>query len=373
MRDKVENYHAGAHNGYENARRALIKAIGSKVNCYIVQREYDSMSDREREEQKEAYKEWEQDATVHWEIEEQMSRIVFDGEMVPGTRCEKVIRVRKGIRREDGRCFTQREFARLIGYPISKYTEAEKKDEAVADELLEKLVMICHANPYYLFDDDCGAEYGEYDGNAVEWHDQPAIITGYDSILKWILSGKPRAVDWMDEFREAETDKRAAGKGAVRSQSEAERAIDDFCKKEWKLNWEGQAEWKSGHVRTECTAKAEMIIRVRDKAFFRERISNLNNRAVAGDRHFYRFDPYGMTVLRKEPGHTEESICAFLEGQMAAELDLDLEDYVTEDDYYPPVMEDYDENLKAAAESFCELFGLKLMHCSYSGEMSDYL
>ena len=58
---------------------------------------------------------------------------------------------------------------------------------------------------------------------------------------------------------------------------------------------------------------------------------------------------------------------------MAAELDLDLEDYVTEDDYYPPVMEDYDDNLKAAAESFCELFGLKMLHCTCSGDMSDYL
>ncbi len=85
------------------------------------------------------------------------SRVVYEDETVPGTRFEKVVRVWKGIRRADGRCFTQREFAKLIEYPISRYTEAEKKDEAVDVALLEKLIMICHANPYYLYDDACEA------------------------------------------------------------------------------------------------------------------------------------------------------------------------------------------------------------------------
>ena len=356
LQDKEDKYHFGAPNGYKNARTALIKAIGSKVNCYIVQREYDSMSEEEREEQKRAFEKWDQEFEARWEQEEQMSRVVY--EIVPGTRSEKVVRVRKGIRRADGRCFTQREFAKLIEYPINRYTEAEKKDEAVDDALLEKLIMVCHANPYYLYDDDCDAEYGEYEGNAVEWHDQPAVITGYDSILKWILSGKPRETDWTDEFREPEQP--SARKG--------DRAIDDFCAKEWKLCWSGTAEWKSGRVRTECSAEAEITVRVQDKAFFRERINDLNSHVSAADRHLYRFHPYGTTVLRKEPGNTAESICAFLEGQMAAELDFDLEDYVTEDDYYPPVMEDYEDNLKAAAGSFCKLFGLKLVNCSCRGE-----
>ena len=371
LQDKEYKYHFGAPNGYKNARTALIKAIGSKVNCYIVQREYDSLSENEREEQRRAFEKWDQEFTARWEQEEQMSRVLYDDEMVPGTRSEKVVRVRKGIQRADGRCFTQREFAKLIEYPINKYTEAEKNDEAVEDVLLEKLIMVCHANPYYLYDDACGVEYGEYEGNAVEWHDQPAIITGYDSILKWILSGKPKAVDWTDEFRE--TEQQWAHKGAGIVQQKTDCAIDAFCAKEWKLCWEGTTEWKSGRVRTECTAKAEITVRVQDKAFFRERIKTLNSHVSATDRHLYRFDPYGTTVLRKEPGNTAESICSFLEGQMAAELDLDLEDYVTEDDYYPPVMEDYEDNLKAAAESFCELFGLKMLHCVCSGDMSEYL
>ena len=83
-------------------------------------------------------------------------------------RCEKVIRVRRGVRRKDGRFFTQREFAKLIGYPIARYAEAEKNDEAVDNFLLDKLIMICHANPYYLYDDSCAPWEGEYTGNAVD-------------------------------------------------------------------------------------------------------------------------------------------------------------------------------------------------------------
>ena len=204
LREKTQKYRDGIRNGYKNARTMLIRAIGSKVNAYTVQREYDSLTEQEREEQKRAYEEWERAAKVRWKREEELAELWYDGSMIPGTRCEKVVKVRKGIRRQDGRCFTQREFAKLIEYPINKYTEAEKDDNAVTDELLEKLIMICHANPYYLYDDMCGADYGEYDGNAVEWHDQPAIITGYDSILKWILEGKPREVEWTDEYWEDE-------------------------------------------------------------------------------------------------------------------------------------------------------------------------
>ncbi len=373
LRDKVAKYCAGSWNGYKNARTALIKAIGSKVNRYLVQREYSHMSENEREEQKKEYEEWHQAAAVRWEAEEQMSRVVFDDEMIPGTRSEKVVRVRKGIRRVDGRCFTQREFAKLIEYPINRYTEAEKRDEAVEDALLEKLIMICHANPYYLYDDTCGAEYGEYDGNAVEWHDQPAIITGYDSILKWILQGKPKSVDWTDEFREEEKGKRPGAWLSGPASREANRAIEDFCAKEWVLAWEGSADWKSGRVRTECTAAAKITVRVKDKTFFQSRIRELNSHVSAGDRHLRRYDQYGSTILPKEPGNSAESIRSFVEGQLAAELDLDLEDYVTEDDYYPPVMEEYGDCLKAAAESFCKLFGLRLVSSSCNGDMSDFL
>ena len=115
---------------------------------------------------------------------------------------EKVVRVRKGVRKSDGRYFTQRDFAKLIGYPIQKYAEAEKDDRMVYDELLEKLIMICHANPYYLYDDECYADMGEYEGNAVDLGDAPAIIVNLEVIYKWIQEGKQRTTYWSDGVTE---------------------------------------------------------------------------------------------------------------------------------------------------------------------------
>ena len=200
LREKVLKYRTGVRNGYKNARTALIRAIGLKVNTWYVRREYESLTEQERTEQAERFAAWEAYAKARWAREEELAGLWDENDGLSGTLCRKVVRVRKGIRRQDGRSFTQREFAKLIGWPVNRYTEAEKCDDAAVDELLEKLIMICHANPYYLYDSMCDADFGEYAGEAVECHDLPAIITGYDSILKWILAGKPREVDWTDEF-----------------------------------------------------------------------------------------------------------------------------------------------------------------------------
>ena len=65
----------------------------------------------------------------------------------------------------------QRNFAKLLGYSINKHAEAEKTDRyhideeetPVEDELLEKLVMVAHANPYWLFDPHCESWMAMYD------------------------------------------------------------------------------------------------------------------------------------------------------------------------------------------------------------------
>ena len=194
---QVTKYEQGLKNAYKNCRRGLIKAIGSKVCAFIVEKEAESVPAEVRDQQKADYERWEK-----YLREERYSRhYEEEGELYfgrPVSVSEKIVRVRKGVRKSDGRYFTQRDFAKLIGYPIQKYAAAEKDDTVVDDELLEKLIMICHANPYYLYDDDCDAEMGEYDGNAVELGDAPAIIVGLGVIYKWIQEGKPRSVCWYD-------------------------------------------------------------------------------------------------------------------------------------------------------------------------------
>lgn len=134
---------------------------------------------------------------------------LYDDWVYTASMHEKVIKVRKGVLCSNGRPMTQRNFAQYIGYPISKYVEAEKTDRygrnpepesEVEDELLEKLVMICHANPYWLFDDSCEADYADYDKNsdAVQWGDEPCVFETPDVILRWIQEGKPKYTSWED-------------------------------------------------------------------------------------------------------------------------------------------------------------------------------
>ena len=197
---------------YKLARGALIKAVGEKGAAEYNRREYERLGEAGRRKQAEEYKQWEADceARREREYEEAIEYGDYYYDPAPASVHEKVIRVRKGLKASSGKPLTQREFAKFIGYPINKYVEAEKVDRwsrrgdqdesEVEYELLEKLVMFCHANPYWLFDPDCEAYYAVDDLNAgaVLMGDEPCVYTTVDVILRWINEGKPWNTCWED-------------------------------------------------------------------------------------------------------------------------------------------------------------------------------
>ncbi len=186
---------------YKQARKALITAIGIKGATEYVKREYKSLGENGRIKQAEEYRLWEE------EWKEQHNRMEMEYEDYSASIHEKIIRVRKGLKGSDGRPLTQRDFAKLIDYPVNKYAEAEKVDiygwnteTEVEAELLDKLIMIAHANPYWLFDSECEAYFAEDnpEHNAVESGDEPCVYATVDIILRWIKDGKPRDTYWLD-------------------------------------------------------------------------------------------------------------------------------------------------------------------------------
>ena len=198
--EKVEKLKAGAPNAYKNCRAALIRAIGSKVCAYIVEQEFNALTEEQRIEQKLDYERWKRCNSDNREWLSDPDDSWYYG--MPASVSEKIIKVRKGVRKSDGRFFTQRDFAKLIGYPIAAYASTEKDEEYVTDELLEKLIMICHANPYFLYDFECEASFAEYGGESVANGDAPSVFADYGTIYKWITEGKPRNVSWIDAFAE---------------------------------------------------------------------------------------------------------------------------------------------------------------------------
>ncbi len=202
---------------YKNARAALIKAIGRKGAAEYNRREYERLGEARRKQQAEDYYRWkaEREKQREKEVAEYHKMVEsggswYGGFYEPASMHEKVIRVRKGVLGSNGKPLTQRDFAKYIGYPINKYTEAEKTDpwsrrsnrteeSEVEYDLLEKLIMICHANPYWLFDDDVDAYDAEYGaaGPAGDG-DEPFVFATPDIILRWIEAGKPRTTSWED-------------------------------------------------------------------------------------------------------------------------------------------------------------------------------
>lgn len=187
---------------YKQARESLIMAIGMKGVAEYVRREYDSLGEEGRRIQAEEYSQWEKSR------QEQIDMMQYEYE--EASVHEKIVRIRKGLKGSDGRPLTQRDFAKLIDYPINKYAEAEKIDRygwepesEVEAELLDKLIMIAHANPYWLFDPECDAYYAEEDPehNAVKYGDEPCVYATIDVILRWITEGKPRNTCWKDGIR----------------------------------------------------------------------------------------------------------------------------------------------------------------------------
>ena len=199
---------------YKLARAALIKAIGEKGALEYNRREYERLGEEGRKAQAREYarfeKEWkEARAREEQERQETMEAgCYFYAEPEPASVHEKIVMVRKGLKGSDGKPLTQRDFAKLLGYPVNKYAEAEKVDRygrgdqetEVEDELLEKLVMIAHANPYWLFDHDCEAYMANDSVEAEEVlvGNEPCVYAKVDIILKWIKEGKPKNTWWDD-------------------------------------------------------------------------------------------------------------------------------------------------------------------------------
>ncbi len=197
-------------SNYKNTRIALIKAIGSLGAHEYNLREYASLGESGRIKQEEEYrkfeKEW-QNKLEEKELEEKLDdKYMYSYEV---SIHEKVARIRKGFKDSAGKPLTQRDFAKFLEYPINKYTEAEKTDKwgrnddpesPVDNELMEKLIFRCHANPYWLYDSDCDAGYGHEDPNneAVLCGDEPCIYATPDIILRWIKEGKSRDTYWID-------------------------------------------------------------------------------------------------------------------------------------------------------------------------------
>lgn len=129
------------------------------------------------------------------------------------------------------------------------------------------------------------------------------------------------------------------------------QGLRDFCGKTWEYFWEGEAVWRSGGGHIDCWCSGTAVIKVSDEAKVKEETAAL---------------------LKENPFTSEEKIYDHYKNILGQILDEKLEYYVTCEEYYPPVMEDYDGNFEYELKRFCEKYGFSLIECKCEGSMADF-
>ncbi len=327
---------------YKQARATLIKAIGINGAAEYVRREYERLGEKGRREQAEEYRKWKE----NWDEQRELQEIESEYGYEEASVHEKIVRIRKGLKGSDGKPLTQRDFAKLIDYPINKYAEAEKIDRygwetesEVDTELLDKLVMIAHANPYWLFDPECDADYSEYDldHDAVKWGDEPCVYATVDVILRWIKEGRPRTTNWRDT--------------RIASGRNTDGGFQEFCERCWEYKFNDVKEWRygSGHVDCRCSVRLEF------------QVDNMKSAKMAIEKE-----------LKTNPFLSDEAIYTLFSKKLDELIDREMQDYIDADDYYEPVMEDFGDNCESAVEDFFAECGLELVSFYCDGDESEF-
>lgn len=200
LKSKIESYQNGKCS-YNGVRIQLISAIGFKAAVHYIRKEMEATDKEELARQHLEHDRYE--VRLHENMEREKKNrekygyveqeYFFDPEE---NRCDKVVAVRKGTDRGDGKPYTQREFARFLGYPISLYAAVERGAEKADDELMELLVIKCNANPYWLFDDEAESWLANYPDESNKY--EPDVIANDSVVLKWFKEGKPHVTEWSD-------------------------------------------------------------------------------------------------------------------------------------------------------------------------------
>jgi len=116
--------------------------------------------------------------------------------------------------------------------------------------------------------------------------------------------------------------------------------------KKWSFTWDGEAVWEYGSGQVECFYHAEMTFRQGKNGIRGPEVRNLEMHA---------------------PGFTDKDVIEALNKSLRMDLDAEFEEYCTEDDYYQPVVEDFEA--EALVREWAEARGIELIR--FEGRGSD--
>lgn len=131
-----------------------------------------------------------------------------------------------------------------------------------------------------------------------------------------------------------------------------EEGFRKLCSGELEMHVENEnSAWHRDSVHVDCSFTASATFRVKDQKTTRKALADM---------------------IDSDPYVSSEKLTEYLENQLQENLDTDFEEFCTEDDYYPPVPEDYSDNFEAyVLKPFCEKYGLECVDYSGQGDGAD--
>ena len=125
--------------------------------------------------------------------------------------------------------------------------------------------------------------------------------------------------------------------------------LENFCKEKLTVKWEGFATWSVSGGGVDCYYNADIVL------------APAKNLVVNKDLE---------KQLRKNRFMKAEEIRSFYGRELRKYLDREFEEYCTCDDYYQPVVEDFE--IEYYLKEWCKKNGFKLISCEGEGDDSGF-
>ena len=125
--------------------------------------------------------------------------------------------------------------------------------------------------------------------------------------------------------------------------------LECFLAQEQTFRWEGYACWDAGNCTMDCYYDADITLKPTKEAGLNKDLQKM---------------------MKKNPFLSEEAIYKFYEKALDEYLNREFEEYCTCDDYYEPVVEDFE--LESYVESWCKKNGFKIISCEGEGRDGGY-
>ena len=113
--------------------------------------------------------------------------------------------------------------------------------------------------------------------------------------------------------------------------------------------WKGFAVWDAGSGTIDCHYEAEIVLKP--------------EKAAAEDKKLQQ-------MLGRNSFLTKEEIAEFFKKSLCRFLDDEFEEYCTAEDYYPPVVEDFEIDYRV--RDWCKKTGFKMLSCEGTGDDNGF-